>query len=113
MRAATVAVQAAKAAKLAAVFTQRAEQSVKKLLPMPPGLATGTVAQSIGVDTVDQNDTGRTAKEQYGKVMTGAGVTTQERLLEEVVALCGVTPEASRARFGNPRTRGAEDGASG
>ena len=52
LRAATVAVQLVKAAKLAAVFTQRAE------------LATGTVAQSIGVDTVDQNDTGRTAKER-------------------------------------------------
>ena len=98
-----MAVQAAKAAKLAAVFTQRAEQSVKDLLPMPPGLATGTVAQSIGVDTVDQNDTGRTAKEQCGKAMCGPGVTTQE--LEEVVALCGVmtktSPEASRARYGN------------
>ena len=57
LRAATVAVQAAKAAKLAVVFTQRAEQKVKELLPLPPGLATGTVAQSIGVDTVDQNDT--------------------------------------------------------
>ena len=77
---------------------------------MPPGLATGTVAQSIGVDTVDQNDTGRTAKEEYGKAITGPGVTTQERLLEEVVALCGVltrmSPEASRARYGN---RGPEE----
>ena len=54
LRAERVAVQAEKAAKLAAVFTQRAEQSVKELLPMP-------VAQSIGVDTVDQIDTGRTA----------------------------------------------------
>ena len=59
LRAATVAVQAAKAAKLAAVFTQWAEQSVKELLPMPPGLATDPVAQSIGVDTVDPTPAGR------------------------------------------------------
>ena len=99
LRAATVAVQAAKAAKLAAVFTQRAEQSVKELLPMPPGLATGTVAQSIGVDTFDQNDTGRTAKEQYGKAMTGPGVW-------------GVDQDVSRGLAGHLRERRARGGGS-
>ena len=111
LRAATVAVQAAKAAKLAAVFAQRAERSVKELLPMPPGLGTGSVAQSIGVDTVDQKDTGRTAKEEDGKAMTGPGVTIQERLLEELVALCGgadqdVPRGYAGAKYGN---RGSEE----
>ena len=76
LRAATVAVQAAKAAKLAAVFTQRAEQSCE-----------GAVADATWVGD----------RHKYGKAMTGPGVTTQERLLEEVVALS----EVSLARYGN------------
>ena len=40
-------------------------------------------------------------------------MTTQEGLLEGVVALCGVltkmSPEASRARYGNRGARGAEE----
>ena len=104
LRAATVAVQAAKAAKLAAVFTQRAEQSVKELLPMPPALAIGTVAQSIGVDTFHQNDTGLTAKEQNGG---GRPRSACWRKLSRCVGvLTKMSPEASRARYGN---RGPEE----
>ena len=45
--------------------------------------------------------------------MTGPGVTTQERLLEDVVALCGVfdqdVPRGFAGQIREPRTRGAEE----
>ena len=46
-RAAIVAGQAAKAARLAAEFSRRAEQSVKELMPLPPGLHAGATTTGL------------------------------------------------------------------